>query len=81
MSDDTVPTPDVPANTPWYEDKSVHAVLTFVVGLIGQMIARKWGYELNTQEIVAFAAVIMSFIAGHKWKTAQVQKALLAKSK
>lgn len=82
MSDELpVPAPEVPLDTPWYSDKSVHAVLTFVVGLIANAVGRKWGYELNVSEIVAFAAVIIGFIGGHKWKSASVQKALVLKAK
>lgn len=78
MSDEITPAPVVvPANTPWFEDKSVHAVLTFLVTLVANAIGRKFGFSLNIEEIVSLAAVVIGFIAGHKWKTAQVQAALV----
>lgn len=71
------PDPNPPIVTPWYADKAVHAVLTFVVGVVASVVGRKFGFAMNVEEIVAFAMVIMSFILGHKWKTAKLQEELL----
>lgn len=56
-------------STPFYADKTLYAVvLTFLAPIIEQ----KFGVQLNTAEIAAFAATVMTFIAGHHWKTTQV---------
>lgn len=83
MSDELpVPTDPVPPPlTPWYEDKAVHAVLTFVVGMVANVVGRKWGYSLNVEEIVAFAAVTISFIGAHKWKSKTLTAQLYSKGK
>lgn len=80
MSDD-LPTETPPVITPWFADKAVHAVLTFVVGMIANVVGRKFGYSMNVEEIVLFGGVIISFIAGHKWKSAMLQKALITGGK
>lgn len=76
-----LPTETLPVITPWYSDKAVHAVLTFVVGMIANVVGRKFGYSMNVEEIVAFATVILGFIAGHKWKSGMLQAALISGKK
>lgn len=67
-----------PPVTPWYLDKAFYALLMFIVGMIANVIASKWGYRLNTEEIVGFAMVVVSFIAGHKWKSGMLQREMIA---
>lgn len=77
MADET-PLPE--PITPWFADKAVHAVLTFTVGMVANVIGRKFGYSMNTEEVVAFATVVLGFIAGHKWKSGMLQKAMIEKA-
>lgn len=65
-----------PKQTPFYADKTFLAV---VIGPILGIIARKLGVPLNSEEIVAFAATVIAFIAGHKWKGAKMAQAEAAR--
>lgn len=65
-----------PAQTPWYSDKNLIAlVLVPVVSIV----SKKLGIPLNTEEIVAFACTVIAFIAGHKWAGAAKAKAEAAR--
>lgn len=55
------------SNSPWYMDKSFKAMLSVIVTLIANMIGRKYGYSLNTEEIVGIITAAVAFIGGHKW--------------
>jgi uncharacterized membrane protein YjjP (DUF1212 family) len=66
-----------PQTAPW-ADKNVHAVLTLVVGLVANQIAKRFGVSLNVEEISAFALTIVAFIVSHKWAGAAKAKAAAA---
>lgn len=62
--------------TPWYADKPFLAIF---LGPILGIIAKKLGVPLNTEEIIALAATVVSFVVGHKWKGAVMGKAEAAR--
>lgn len=62
------------SNNPWYLDKSFKAMLTVIVTMICNMIGRKYGYSLNTEEIVGIISVVVAFIGGHKWHSSNEVK-------
>lgn len=64
-----------PKPTPFYLDK------TFLVVILSPLIVfagKKLGIELNSQEIISFAATVVSFVVMAKWKGAQMAKAAAA---
>jgi hypothetical protein len=67
-----------PIVTPWFEDKAVKMVLTFLCTILANAVLRKYGIGLNVEEITGLAFTIVAFIAGHKWKTAKLQAAAMA---
>lgn len=59
----------------WYESQSFRALLVFVVGLVANAVGRKFGFSLNTEEIVAFAVTVAAFIAKRGWERVAETKA------
>lgn len=61
--------------SPWYKDKPFQTILLFVLTLVANAVGRKFGFELNVEEIAALATAIIGFIVANKWKGAVVAKA------
>jgi hypothetical protein len=59
----------VPAVTPFYLDKSLYVTILTPICV---MVAKKYGVQLNTEEIASFMALAMSFVVGHKWKSGTI---------
>lgn len=53
--------------TPWYEDKSFYVV---VLTPLCAIAASRLGLNLDPMAIAGIAAVLVSFVVGHKWSNA-----------
>lgn len=59
-------------DSPWYKSHTFTALLLYVVTMICNVIARKWGMELNATEIAGLTGTVVAFIFGRQYKSGTV---------
>ncbi len=67
-----------PTQTPFFEDKNVRLIGLFLVTMLCNVVAKKFGMALDPEAILGFALTVVTFVVAQKWKGAVVAKAAIA---
>lgn len=56
----------------WWQSQTFRAFVLYLVTMIANAVARKWGYSLNAEEIAGLTVALVGFIAGRQYKQAKL---------